>query len=124
MVAIVDTALNVKPSELSPVDVVDGPAPPMWRDQDKADWDRAREQHVALADAAKIKPVEKALMTDACRGHLNVRWSERYCQIPDGPSVGQPFRLHEFQREIIREIYADPRYWAAINAVMKKRRAA
>ena len=33
LVAIVDTALGVRPSELSPVDVIDGPAPPMWKDQ-------------------------------------------------------------------------------------------
>ena len=92
-VAIVDTAMNVKPWQLSPVDVVDAPPPPMWKADMQADWDRARDQHVALAKAAKMKPRKKGLLTDGCRGHLNVRWCERYCKIPDGPSVGQPFRL-------------------------------
>ena len=124
LVAIVDAALGVRPSELSPVDVIDGPAPPMWKDGQQADWDRARVQHVALAEAAKIKPRTKGLLTDACRGHCNVRWVERHCRVPDGPFVGQPFRLHEFQRDIIRSIYGDPRYWQAVDSVLKKKRRA
>ena len=68
----------------------------MWKDGQQADWDRARVQHVTLAEAAKMKPRTKALLTDACRGHCNVRWVERHCRIPDGPRVGQPFRLHGF----------------------------
>jgi hypothetical protein len=79
---------------------------------------------VALARAAKMKPLKKALITDACRGQANVRWVERHGQIPDGPDVGKPFRLLEFQREVIRGIYSDPGYWAAVNAVLKKKRAA
>jgi hypothetical protein len=43
LVAIVNTALAVQPWQLSPVDVVDGPPPPMWKDQEQADWDRARD---------------------------------------------------------------------------------
>src|SRR5262245_35244592 len=121
LVAIVDTALAVKPHELSPVDVIDGPAPPMWEDREKAGWDRARDQHVALAEAAKMKPVKKGLLTDACRGYLNVRRGERHCKIPDGASVGKPFRLWEFQRDIIREIYGQPEYWQAVDAVLKKK---
>ena len=93
----------------------------MWKDQEKADWDRARVQHVALAEAAKIKPRTKGLLTDACRGHCNVRWVERHCRVPDGPLVGQPFRLHEFQRDIVRSIYGDPRYWQAVDSVLKKK---
>jgi hypothetical protein len=120
----VDTALNVKPWQLSPVDVVDGPAPPMWSADMQANWDRARDQHVALAKAAKMEPLKKALLTDACRGQINVRWAERHCKIPDGPNVGHPFRLWEFQRDIIRKIYADPAYWQAVDAVLKKRRVA
>jgi len=45
----VDTALDIKPDQLSPVDVFDGPAPPMWSAGKQADWDRARDQHVLLA---------------------------------------------------------------------------
>ena len=89
LVAIVDTALGVRPSKLSPVDVIYGPAPPTWTADEQADWDRARDQHLELAEAAKIEPRRKALLTDACRGHCNVRWVERHCRVPDGPSVGQ-----------------------------------
>jgi hypothetical protein len=124
LVAIVNTTLDVKPWELSPVDVVDAPAPPMWKDREREGWDRARVQHVALAKAAGMGPRKKVLITDGCRGQLAIRWIERYGKIPDGPSVGQPFRLLEFQREIIRGIYCDPAYWRAIDAVLKKRRAA
>jgi hypothetical protein len=119
LVAIVDTALGVRPWELSPADVIDAPSPPMWKDKQKADWDRASDQHVALAKAAKMKPLEKGLLTDGCRGHINVRWIERNAFVPDGPTVGKPFRLFEFQRDIIREIYADPAYWKAVDAVLK-----
>ena len=48
--------------------------------------------------AAKIEPRRKALPTDMCRAHCNVRWVERHCRVPDGASAGQPFRLLEFQR--------------------------
>ena len=68
-----------------------------------------------------MKPVKKGLLTDACRGHLNLRWGERHCKIPDGASVGKPFRLWELQREIIREIYGQPEYWQAVDAVLKKK---
>jgi hypothetical protein len=90
----------------------------------EADWDRARDMHVELAKAAGTKPRTRALLTDACRGQANVRWIERYGEVPDGPSVGEPFRLLEFQREVIRGIYSDPSYWAAVNLVVKKKRAA
>jgi hypothetical protein len=124
LVAIVDTALGVKPCELSPIDVFDASAPPMWKDRQREDWERARAQHVALAKAAKMVPVKKGLLTDGCRAQLNVRWIERYCKIPDGPNVGKPFRLWEFQRDIIRGIYGDPAYWQAVDAVLKKKRRA
>jgi hypothetical protein len=124
LVAIVDSALGLRSWEMSPVDVIDGPPPPMWSAGEQADWDRARDQHVMLAKAAQMKPLEKGLLTDACRGHLTVRWGERHCKIPDGPKVGKPFRLWEFQRDIIREIYGQPEYWQAVDAVLKKRRAA
>jgi hypothetical protein len=123
LVAIVNTALDVKSWDLSPIDAFDAPAPPMWKDQEKAAWDRARDQHVMLAKAAKMKPVKKGLLIDACRGHMHVRWGERFCKIPDGPNVGKPFRLWEFQRDIIRQIYGQPAYWQAVDAVLKKRRA-
>ena len=93
----------------------------MWDDREKAAWARARDQHVMLAKSAKMKPLEKALLTDGCRGQANVRWIERHNKIPDGPNVGQPFRLWEFQRDIIRGIYSDSAYWKAVDAVLKKK---
>jgi hypothetical protein len=121
LVAMVDTALGVRPWQLSPIDVVDGPPPPMWSADKQADWDRAREQHVALAKAAGMEPLKKALITDPCRAQANIRWIERHGRIPDGPSIGRPFRLLEFQREIIRGIHADPAYWSAVATVLKKK---
>jgi hypothetical protein len=124
LVAIVNTAFDVRTWKLSPVDVIDGPPPPMWKDREKADWDRARDQHVALAKAAGMKPRQRGLLTDGCRGQRNVRWIERHGKIPDGPTVRKPFRLLEFQRDIIRSIYGDPAYWQAVDAVLKKGREA
>jgi hypothetical protein len=124
LVGIVDAALGVKSYQLSPIDVFDGSAPPTWKTTQQADWDRAREQHVALAKAAGVEPRKKGLLTDGCRGQINIRWMERHCKIPDGPSVGQPLRLWEFQRDIIRGIYGDPAYWSAVATVLKKRQAA
>jgi hypothetical protein len=102
LVAVVDAALDVKPWQLSPVDVFDASPPPMWNDKWKEGWDRAREAHLALAKAAKIKPVPKGLIADGCRGQANVRWIERFGKIPDGPTVGEPFRLLEFQTSSAR----------------------
>ena len=122
LVFVVDSALGVKPHEMSPIDVCDGPPPPMWNDRRRASWDRARELHLMLAKAAKMKPVEKMLLlTDGCRGQANIRWIERHGRIPDGPLMGRPFKLWEFQRDIIRGIYAQPEYWQAVYAVLKKK---
>ena len=119
-----DTALGIQSWQLSPVDVFDVPAPPMWKTTKQADWDRARVQHVALATAAGIEPVRKMLLlTDGCRGQLNIRWIERYGRIPDGPRVGQRLHMWPFQRDIIRGIYCQPEYWQAVDAVLKQKRA-
>jgi hypothetical protein len=83
LVAIVNTTLDVKSWETSPVDVFDSPAPPMWTDREQADWDRARDQHVTLAKVANMEPVRKGLLTDGCRGQANIRWIERYGKVPD-----------------------------------------
>jgi hypothetical protein len=123
LVFVVNSALGVNPHELSPIDVFDASPPPMWNNQWKARWDRAREQHLMLARAAKMKLVSKGLITDGCRAQCNVRWIERYGKIPDGPFMGQPFRLYEFQRDIIRQIYGQPAYWQAVDEVLKRRSA-
>lgn len=37
-----------------------------------------------------------------------IEWIERLCRVPKGPAVGQPVRLLEFQREILRGIFDNP----------------
>ena len=113
LVAIVDTALDLKAYELSPVDVFDAPPPPMWSAEKQADWDRARVQHVALAKAAGMEPVKKALLTDGCRAHANIRWAERYNKIPEPerrpavPPVGISARDHPWDLRRSRLLAGD-----------------
>jgi hypothetical protein len=83
LVDIVDTALGVRPDQISPLDVIDVAAPPTWEEKDQAKWQRARDQHVALAKSARMPPSKKGLLTDGCLGHANVRWIERFCMVPD-----------------------------------------
>ena len=42
------------------------------------------------------------------KGSRNIRWIERYCRIPDGPDVGKPVKLREWQKREIRKIYDNP----------------
>ena len=39
------------------------------------------------------------------RGQRNIAWIEAHCRVPEGKLVGQPVRLCDFQREVIRGIY-------------------
>lgn len=39
------------------------------------------------------------------RGDRNIAWIERHCIIPEGKFVGQPVRLAEFQKRVIKGIY-------------------
>ena len=94
---------------------------PPWNDKQKEAWDRAREWHVRLCKAAKIKPVMKLRLTDVDQGVMNIRWIERNARVPDGPDVGKPFRLRQFQRDVITGIYSDDAYRQAVDAVLKKR---
>ena len=41
--------------------------------------------------------------------------------MPDGPDVAKPFRLRQFQRDVINGIYSDNAYRQAVDAVLKKR---
>jgi hypothetical protein len=95
----------------------------MWAAEERAGWDRARDQHVALAKAAKIKPLKKALITDVCRGQANVRWVERHGEIPRSerreacPAARIPARGYP------ADLSRSPRYWAAVTTVLKKKRS-
>jgi phage terminase large subunit-like protein len=42
------------------------------------------------------------------RGDRNADWIESFCCVPEGALVGQPVRLREWQRDIIRGIYDTP----------------
>lgn len=46
--------------------------------------------------------------TTISRGERNILWIERYLRIPEGEFVGQPVRLRDWQKEIIRGIYDRP----------------
>lgn len=43
------------------------------------------------------------------RGERVIRFIEAFCRIPEGPKVGRPIRLLEFQRRFILAIYDAPR---------------
>jgi phage terminase large subunit-like protein len=49
------------------------------------------------------------------RGELNIQWIENFCRIPEGKFVGQPVKLLDFQRDIIKGIYDSPTRRAVIS---------
>jgi phage terminase large subunit-like protein len=42
-------------------------------------------------------------------------WIERYCRVPEGRLVGQPVKLRDWQRKLLREIYDSPTRRAIIS---------
>ncbi len=42
------------------------------------------------------------------RGDRNIAWIEQYCRIPEGPDVGKPVNLRDWQKKEIRRIYDNP----------------
>lgn len=60
-----------------------------------------------MADAALLEaPRPPAELT---RAGKVIAFAERYCRVPDGALVGQPLRLHSFQRKFIIDVYDNPR---------------
>jgi phage terminase large subunit-like protein len=49
------------------------------------------------------------------RGERNIQWIENFCRIPEGKYVGQPVKLLDFQRDIIKGIYDSPTRRAVIS---------
>lgn len=49
------------------------------------------------------------------RGDRNIAWVESHCRIPEGRLVGQPVRLVDFQKDVIRGIYDTPTRRAIIS---------
>jgi phage terminase large subunit-like protein len=64
-------------------------------------------KRLTAAAPAKKKP--------ATRGDRNIAWIEAHCRIPEGKFVGQPVRLSEFQRSVIKGIYDSPTRRAIIS---------
>jgi len=43
------------------------------------------------------------------RGERNIRWIEKHCRVPSGDfGVGQPVKMHRFQRDFILDVYNNP----------------
>lgn len=53
------------------------------------------------------------------RAARNIAWIEKYCRIPEGQYVGQPVKLCEFQRTIMRGIYDTPTRTAIVSFAKK-----
>ncbi len=49
------------------------------------------------------------------RGDRNIAWIENYCRIPEGKFVGQPARLADFQKAVIKGVYDTPTRRAIIS---------
>lgn len=49
------------------------------------------------------------------RGDRNIAWIEAHCRVPEGALVGQPIRLREWQRDIVRGIYDSPTRTAIVS---------
>lgn len=49
------------------------------------------------------------------RGDRNAAWIEMVCRVPEGRLVGQPVRLREWQRDVLRSIYDSPTRRAIIS---------
>ena len=39
------------------------------------------------------------------RGERNIAWIESHCRVPEGPDVGSPVRLREWQKAELRKLY-------------------
>lgn len=58
-------------------------------------------------------------MGEVDRAEDNIRWIEDYCRVPDGVLVGEPVRLKDWQKEIIRGIYGTPTRRAIVSVGRK-----
>jgi len=54
-------------------------------------------------------------MKPASRAERNIKWIESYCRVPEGRLVGQPVKLRDWQKDILREIYSTPTRRAIIS---------
>jgi hypothetical protein len=47
-------------------------------------------------------------MKHLSRADRNIRWVQKYCISPSGPSMGQRVYLSDIERQQVRELYAAP----------------
>jgi hypothetical protein len=104
-VARIARDLRISTHAINPVDVADVPPPPWFGADEASAWETARGLYCALCDAAGIRRSRRLEITDVHRAHRNIRWTERFCYIPEGPDVRQRARLRDFQRETLLKIY-------------------
>lgn len=99
-----DRLLGLAPHEQSPLDVMVSKPPPWFNAQAAAAWTKASGFRTALREAAGLPDVKMDIF-ELSRPQRNIRWTERHCHVPEGPDVGRPVRLREWQRDEIRRIY-------------------
>lgn len=63
----------------------------------------------------KRSPAKRASPGSESRAARNIRWIEDYIRVPSGKLVGQPVKLREWQRDILRKIYDTPTRRAIIS---------
>ena len=106
-VQVLHGLVGLHPSVPSPLDVFASDEPPPWFKRNKAEaWSKAVDMRKLLDKAAGLETPTTGMITDVTRAHINLRWIERVCMIPDGFDVGKPVRLRDFQREVICKIYS------------------
>lgn len=62
---------------------------------------------------------KKELQSERC-----IRWIETYCRVPEGRLVGQPVKMREWQKKILRDIYDSPTRRAIISFPRKNGKTA
>ena len=65
---------------------------------------RTTKKSIMKTEAKKTEPRKKKLS----RAERNIQWIEENCRIPEGKFVGQPVKLRDWQKRIIRKIYDNP----------------
>ena len=107
LVAEISSVLHISPEEMHPLDVADVPAPPWWEPNQVDDWERARKLYVELCASAGLEPQSWLTLRDFDEGQTIVRWIERQIPVPAGlAGTGTPLRLRDWQRNVVRNIYA------------------
>ena len=56
------------------------------------------------------------------RSEAVIAFIEKFLTVPEGAHVGQPVRLRDWQKEIIREIYGSPTRRAIVSLARKNGR--